>query len=301
VNAAWYVAHSNLRLWAMGEAAYEREATRDELAEMQSLVRGAMDAGAAGFSSSHSPTDLDAQDRPVPSRQASHDELALLASEAGRANCGSIAYLPFSAVGGLTPEDGELLVRLALESRLPVVIQGLGARSKVDAPTATWPKSKEYLERARAQGAAIYSLLISRPFQRPFTLAKGTTLFEGALAFHRLFTEATTVAQRCAMLRDPSFRDAIRHAVEQPNRNPGAGSTLPPPSFAALSVNRVAKPENERWRGRALSDIAAERGEAPTDAMVGLALSEELATEFLWSTDTEEWRTGPTWPRRIRR
>ena len=52
-------------------------------------------------------------------------------------------------------------------SRVYGLIQGLGARSKVDAPTATWPKSQEYLERARAQGAAIYSLLISRPFQRP--------------------------------------------------------------------------------------------------------------------------------------
>ena len=51
VNAAWYVAHSNLRLWAMGEAAYEREATRDETLEMCALVRDAMAAGAASFGS----------------------------------------------------------------------------------------------------------------------------------------------------------------------------------------------------------------------------------------------------------
>ena len=37
----------------------------------------------------------------------------------------------------------------------------------------------------RSLGAAVYSLLISRPFQRPFSLAAGTTLFEGALAFAR--------------------------------------------------------------------------------------------------------------------
>ena len=103
----------------MGEAAYEREADAGELDTMRRVVREAMEAGAAGFSSSHSPTDLDALDRPVPSRQAALAELEALAAEVGAAQRGSIAYLPKSAVGGLTPEDGELLIRLALGSRLP--------------------------------------------------------------------------------------------------------------------------------------------------------------------------------------
>ncbi len=292
VNAAFYVGHSNVRLWAMGGAAYEREATAAELDEMRRVVREAMEAGAAGFSSSHSPTDLDALDRPVPSRQASLDELRALAAEVGAAQRGSIAYLPKSAVGGLAPDDGELLIGLALDSRLPVIIQGLGARRKADAPTATWPKSEAYLAKARSRGAAVYSLLISRPFQRPFSLADGTSLFEGALAFQRLFSEAKTVEGRMAMLRDPGFRDAIRHAVEKPNRDPDAGSTLPPPSFDTLRVNRVSRPANERFVGRTLAEIAAADGTAPMDALVDIALSEELATEFLWSTDTPEWRDG---------
>ncbi len=292
VNAAFYVGHSNVRLWAMDGAAYEREARPAELDAMRRVVREAMDAGAAGFSSSHSPTDLDALDRPVPSRQSSLEELEALAAEVGAAQRGSIAYLPRSAVGGLTPEDGELLIRMALGSRLPVIIQGLGARRKADAPTATWPRSEEYLAKARARGAAVYSLLISRPFQRPFSLAGGTSLFEGALAFQRLFTEAKTVEERMAMLRDPGYRDAIRHAVEKPNRDPDAGSTLPPPSFDTLRVNRVSRPKNAALVGRTLAEIAASEGVAPMDALVDLALSEELATEFLWSTDTPEWRDG---------
>ena len=68
VNAAFYIGHCNVRLYAMGEAAYQRAANADELAAMCTIVREAMAAGAAGFSSSHSPTDLDALDRPVPSR-----------------------------------------------------------------------------------------------------------------------------------------------------------------------------------------------------------------------------------------
>ena len=292
VNAGFYLGHCNVRLFAMGTDAYEREATASELEAMRGIVREAMDAGAMGLASSHSPTDLDLEDRPVPSRRSALSELRTLCEEVGQAHRGAIAYLPFSAVGGLQPDDGELLIELALASRLPVIIQGLGARSKTDAPTATWPKSKAYLEHARSLGAAVYSLLISRPFQRPFSLAAGTTLFEGALAFARLFREASTVAERRAMLEDPAYRDTIRRSVEHPNTDPDAGSTTPPPRWDQIRVHRVRGAEHEPLVGRALPEIAEERGVAPMDVLVELSLAEDLETEFLWDTDSPEWRDG---------
>ncbi len=80
---------------------------------MRAIVRDAMSAGAAGLSSSHSPTDLDMEDRPVPSRLSSKEELLALVDEVGRSNKGTIGYLPLSAIGGLTPEDGDLLIEMA--------------------------------------------------------------------------------------------------------------------------------------------------------------------------------------------
>src|SRR6202042_1166903 len=68
VNMACYVGHSALRRTVMGEAGSEREASAAEVQEMRTLVAEAMEAGAAGFSSSHGPTQLDGDDRPVPSR-----------------------------------------------------------------------------------------------------------------------------------------------------------------------------------------------------------------------------------------
>ena len=70
VNAAFYVGHCNIRRWVMGEDSNTREATDEEVTAMRALVREAMDAGAAGLSSTHAPTHLDAADRPVPSRLA---------------------------------------------------------------------------------------------------------------------------------------------------------------------------------------------------------------------------------------
>src|SRR3546814_20827243 len=103
---------------------------------------------------------------------------------------------------------------------MPVIIQGLGARSKVDAPTAGWDSAKRFVDEATARGAAVYSMAMSKPFNRTFDLAAGTKLYEGALALTRLFTEATPVPERPAMIADPAFRDTPRTAGPQPPRPP---------------------------------------------------------------------------------
>jgi N-acyl-D-aspartate/D-glutamate deacylase len=292
VNAAFYVGHCNIRRWVMGDASYEREATEDEIEKMCMLVREAMAAGAAGLSSTHAPTHLDSQDRPVPSRFASKDELAALVKEVGRYNGGSISYLPYSSIGGLDEADGDYLIELALASRLPVIIQGLGARSKVDAPTATWEHCKAYLERARKVGAGVYSMLMARPFNRRFSLAEHTSLFEAVFPFHRLFDEAKPVSERIAMLRDPTYRDEIRHSIENPNRDSSLGSTLPPPHLEAIQIYRASRPENQKLIGQSMVEIARERDVAPMDALVEIALSEDLDVEFVWRTESEAWKKG---------
>ena len=52
INFAAYIGHTALRLFVMGDDAYERTATAEEIAEMQRVLREAMDAGAAGFATS---------------------------------------------------------------------------------------------------------------------------------------------------------------------------------------------------------------------------------------------------------
>jgi N-acyl-D-aspartate/D-glutamate deacylase len=292
VNLACYVGHSAVRRWVMGDACQEREATAEEIEAMATVVAEAMAVGAAGFSSSHAPTHFDSHDRPVPSRLASPDEVRALATEAGRHRGGTIAYLPYGSIGGLDDDGERELIDLSLASRMPVIIQGLGARSKVDAPTAGWDNAKRFVDEATAEGAAVYSLLMAKPFNRTFTLAAGTTLYEGVLELNRLFTEATDVASRTAMLRDEAFRAAIRGSVRNPNKDPAKGPTLPPPHWEVLHVAEVVRPEHEKFVGRSLADVAAELGVPEEDAMADLALAEDLRTVFVWRTETPEWREG---------
>ncbi|MET0490306.1 MAG: amidohydrolase family protein, partial [Acidimicrobiales bacterium] len=207
-------------------------------------------------------------------------------------NAGTIAYLPEGAIGGLQPDDEQLLIELSLAARMPVIIQGLGARSKVDAPTAGWDNAKRFVDEATDQGAAVYSLMMARPFNRTFTLAEGTTLYEGVLDFNRLFSEAKTVPERVAMALDPGFRAAVRGSVRNPNKDSTKGPTLPPPQWSVLHVNAVHKAEHERFVGRSLEDLAAEEGKAEEDVLLDLAVAEDLQTEFVWRTETPAWREG---------
>ncbi|HUA94226.1 MAG TPA: amidohydrolase family protein [Acidimicrobiales bacterium] len=287
VNLACYVGHCNLRRWVMGPEGSIRAATPAEVTEMGRILVEAMEAGAAGLSSTHAPTHNDGQNHPVPSRLSGLDELVALAGAVGSTHRGSITYLPRSAVGGLDRADMELLVELGRVSGLPVIIQGLGGRNKVDAPGAGWDVALDFLERARTAGAAVYSLLLARPFDRPFTLAEGTTLYEGVPAWDRVV--APGVADRHRLLRDPAVRGAMRDAVEHPNRKAEQGSTLPPPHWDVLFVGSVAHPELDRYVGRSVLDIAKEQGVAPADAMLDLALDDDLRTQFRWITETDEW------------
>ena len=78
LNFSCYVGHTAVRLFVMGDEAYERAATAEEIGRMQAVVAEAMAGGAAGFASSSSPTHNGDGGRPVPSRVADLAELRAL-------------------------------------------------------------------------------------------------------------------------------------------------------------------------------------------------------------------------------
>ncbi len=287
INLACYVGHSNLRRWVMGAEASERAATPDEVVAMRQILAEAMDAGAAGLSSSFAPTHFDIDDRPVPSRLSDVDELLALAEEMGRIGKGTIAFLPESSIGGLDDTDKDLLITLGQTAGLPVIIQGLGGRNKVDAPTATWEASVEFLDRATEAGAPVYSMLITRPFDRTVTIGPGNFHYIAVPSWDHMLNLPHD--ERVALLRDEAARDELRHAVTNYNRDPSKGTTVPPPQWHVVYVDRVSSPENEKYQSRSIQEIADELGVEPADAMLDIALSEDLETGFRWRTETPEW------------
>ena len=94
LNAAALVGHTALRLFVMGSAAMEREATSDEVAAMADVLRDGLRAGAIGFSTSRASVDNGAYGKPVPSRLATHDELLTLCRVTGEAGGRVIQIIP---------------------------------------------------------------------------------------------------------------------------------------------------------------------------------------------------------------
>ena len=83
INFAANVGHSALRTWAMGERAFEEQASPEDLDLMKLQLGDAMRAGAVGFSTSRIEHHVTSDDRPVASRLASWDEVASLVGVMG--------------------------------------------------------------------------------------------------------------------------------------------------------------------------------------------------------------------------
>jgi N-acyl-D-amino-acid deacylase len=249
---------------------------------MRTLVRDAMAAGAAGFSSSHAPTHVDQFGRPVPSRWASFDEVVALAETAGEGGAGSIAFLAESAVQGYDTRDRQRLIELAHRSGLPVVVQGMGFRPGA---RERWDDQTRFLAEARRQGAAIYSMLRTQPFMRPFNWRRGTSLFDGV--FHWRELSDLPLPDRLARLRDPSFREQLRWGLDHPNTDSTQGSTLPPPAMARVFVDRCTADPGAV--GKSVLQLAEERRVHPADIMCELAAADGLETQFVWNSESPQW------------
>ena len=83
IHFGGYVGHTPVRLYVMGDDAYEREATEAEIEEMKRIVADSIRAGALGFSSDRAGFHLGDGGRPVPSVVASQAEVEALLGVAG--------------------------------------------------------------------------------------------------------------------------------------------------------------------------------------------------------------------------
>jgi N-acyl-D-aspartate/D-glutamate deacylase len=211
----------------------------------------------------------------------------MMADVVGRYGRGTIAYAPGSSVEGINDSDRKLLIELASRGGVPVVTQGLGGRSKIDAPDLAWHEAAAFLDDSTAAGAPVYCLLMVESSHGPFSFITGTTRYEGVPLWAELFT--LPVEERIRRMSDPERREAYRQAVDKPNLDGSQGSTLPPPVWEVLTVDEVKHADNQRMVGRSLAEIARSEGRHPADSMFDIALRDNLETVFHWSNETPGW------------
>jgi N-acyl-D-aspartate/D-glutamate deacylase len=78
-----------------------------------------------------------------------------------------------------------------------------------------------------------------------------------------------------AKLADPAFRKAVRDEIAKP-----AIFRIFNGEWDKVYVAHAARPENRKWEQHSVEEIARATGADPLDAMLDLAISEDLETEF---------------------
>ena len=258
LNYACYVGHTAVRLYAMGPEAYERAATPSELSTMQQIVADAMAGGAAGFATSASPTHNGAGGRPVPSRVADLAELEALMTPVRDAGRGVIAMLPGGVVSNEEMFDLQRKVGRPFTWTALLTVAGFPYHEGViDEHEAAW-----------AEGGEVWPQVSCRPLVFQMNLLEPFTL-NMRESFARLMD--TPIEERIAAYRDPTWRAAAWEELSGKVRGL-------PLNWPAISVAESdSRPD---LVGRGVVDIADERGVTPLDAMLDIALDDDLRTRF---------------------
>ena len=259
LNFACYVGHTAVRLYVMGDAAYERAATPEEIEQMQGVVAEAMAGGAAGFASSSSPTHNGDGGRPVPSRVADLEELRALLQPLRGGDRGVVALLPggvFSnrEVFDLQREIGRPFTWTAL-----LTVKGYPYHEKVMAEH----------DEAWAEGVQVWPQVSCRPLVFQMNLSEPFTL-NVRPSFAALMDK--TKDERIAAYRDPAWRASAWADVS--GRSGGF-----PVNWDDISVaESAAHPDLAE---RPVAVLAEERGCTPLDVMLDISLDDDLQSRFV--------------------
>jgi len=263
VNIAAYIGHSSVRTWVMGADASRREATAEEVAQMAQIVREAMAAGAVGFASSTSPAHNGEGGLPMPSRLASDAEMMALIEAMGEAGKG--VYMVTK--GGQMPVP--FLEEMSARSGRPVMIAALLHNSTN--PAAVF-KDLDGIAAANSRNRRLIGQVSCCPLTMDFTMqspypVEGLTSWKPALGLKGKALKA--------VLADTAFRDGVRAELSS-----SATFRLFNNEWDKVQVVEVTSPAHAAYEQLTIAEIARNESRDPLDAMLDLALAEDLMTVF---------------------
>ncbi len=265
LNFAAYIGHTPLRLYVMGDEAVGREATTAEIEKMAALVTEAMDAGAAGFSTSFAVTHLGADGRPIPSRWAGKEELNALCFAAGAAGRGVVAV---NGGDGLSFRD---TYDLALGIDVPVTYTAV-----LTAPNGAHLKAMEIHRAGRARGSNVWPQVSCRPLTFSMSMVEPFTLNTNAV-FAELLSRS--LDERRAAYADPAWRQRVREQWERDTTG------LKPRWDSYEIMESAGHPE---LIGERIAILADKRGTDPLDVLLDVTLDEpdlQLRVKALLAND----------------
>jgi N-acyl-D-aspartate/D-glutamate deacylase len=290
INAGFMVGHSALRRTVLGADAVTREAAPAEVVAMCRLAHESLEAGALGISSSYSETHNDAEGNVVPSRQASREEFRALFRVAGEHAGTSLELIP-PVAPRFEPWVMDFMADLSTAAQRPlnwnillVAASSLdNCRQKLTAGDV-----------ARARGGKVVALTMPVSFGLRLSFRSGFIL-DAIPGWEQIMF--APIEEKLAVLSDREARRHLNQLAQDPS-NPLFRAA----NWGAKVIFDVVAPENEQYRGRRVSEIAAQEGREPWDVLCDIAVADELYTSFGsvpapepeddWTARLEVWRSG---------
>jgi len=289
INYAAQIGHSALRTWAMGERAFEQEASDDDLVTMERELRDAMSAGAVGFTTSRIDQHETSDNRPVASRLASWDEVCRLVGVLSEFDSGVFEIAPeFNR--GMSPEEQAAVTlamgELAMRSRVPMTF-GVGSGARLQQMLrlcdATARGGGRMFGQTHSRGIAVVLSFLSRmPFDR-LPVWRDVRVLPDDQQLHALRDEALR-----RTLVDEATHGDYGHAI---------GAEARAPDYARMRVYDRAVPPNPT-----VADVAADRGMHPVELILDLAVASnlrQLFTQPLTDADDDSLLTAMRHPRTV--
>lgn len=282
-NAGFLVGHSALRRVVMGAAATEREATADEVAQMQQLLRDGLAAGGLGFSSTWSPSHNDHLGHAVPSRCASRDELIALCSVVSEFPGTTLEFIP--AVGQFSDDTFILMGEMSAAANRPLNWNLLQVYAQ------NWDLVQHQLrgsDLAAEAGGRVLALTLPDTFRLRLNFTSGFILdiLQGWDALMAL-----PVDEKLRQLRDPAMRaewDRLAQSTE--------GSTRAIGNWGAYWLLETFSPQWKPHEGRIIADIARDLGKSAWDTLADIVIDDGLRTVI---ASQDKGQGDDTWERRV--
>ena len=256
LNFGAYIGHTALRLFVVGDEAYERAATDEEVARMVAVVAEAIDAGAAGLATSFAMTHRGADGLPIPSRFATRDEFESLIGVLGQKRRGVVSVAPGEQVG---IDD---LYTLQPQVGVPFTYGAL-----LTFPNGNHVKSAARNREAWQEGIEVWPQVTPRPLTFQMVMTDPFTLNVNP-EFAALMSEDQDA--RLKAYDDEDWRNRTAEAFEHQK-------AMRPRWETFQIAESSARPE---LIGRRLTDVADEQGVRPLDVLLDTAVADGLNTRI---------------------
>jgi N-acyl-D-aspartate/D-glutamate deacylase len=267
-NAGFLVGHSALRRAVMGDGAVGGSATDEQIAAMTALAERSYEEGALGLSTSQAHTHNDGEGEPVPSRSASRAELEALAASLASHDGTTLELILPGCINGFSEEEVDLMTTLSLLADRPVNWNVLGVSSL---NPAAGERQLHASTVAAERGAKVVALTLPHTMKIRLSFENGTVI-DALPGWREIF--GLPIPERMDRLRDP----AVRRKLDEASHSKEAGMLAALAHWQNLVVDETFSSENEGLAGRTVGEIAAERGQEPFDALVDIALADNLRT-----------------------